>query len=221
MNRQTQKHFSDIIRLQENVDNKRLKVYQSLFFNNLKNFIDNTFIVTKTLYSENDWHKLIHDFFIQHKSETPYFKDISQEFFKYYKTILPLHITQLMNYELAELRLYIKEGTYFLQQLEIENNINYKVSELAEIQHYQYPVHMINANLDNIKEKDTYLIVYRDIDFNINFIEINEITYLLIEELNTNTLLEIKEANNLDDVSFSFMINSVDNLLKKGILIKK
>jgi hypothetical protein len=217
MNRTIQTKFSNIIRKQEDIENKRLKVYQNLFFNNIKNFVDNTFVVTKTLFTEKEWESLIKDFLLNAYSRTPYFKDISNEFYNFHKYKLEKHISELMDYELSELRLYIKDADFSINY-KLNTNDLFKISDLVEIQHYEYPVHLIHSDY-KIEQKDTFLITYRNIDNKVNFIEINEMTFLLIFEIENKNLIDIQKEFNIPNLNF--IVSTLKNLLEKGIITKK
>ena len=39
----------------DNIEDRRLKVYRELFFNNIKGFLSNGFPVTASLFEEQDW----------------------------------------------------------------------------------------------------------------------------------------------------------------------
>ena len=65
------------------IEDRRMEIYRGLFYRNIQNFVANAFPVLRTLYKDEDWHRMIRDFFANHQSTTPYFKDISKEFLTY------------------------------------------------------------------------------------------------------------------------------------------
>ena len=103
------------------------------------------------------------------------------------------------------------------------------VSPLAWALAYQYPVQQISPNFlpSEVPEKPTYLIVYRDKEDEVNFIQTTPITFRLLQLLEENTLtIEavlqkiMSEVTLLDPESFTENgLNIINNLIKKEILI--
>ena len=67
----------------EGVEERRLKIYRDLVYNNVEGFISGGFPVLRSLYQDEDWHQLVREFIDQHRCHTPYFLEISQEFLKF------------------------------------------------------------------------------------------------------------------------------------------
>ena len=67
----------------DNIEDRRMKIYRELFFNNIKGFVDSAFPVLKSLYSEDKWNALIRQFFAEHSCRSPYFVEISKEFVEF------------------------------------------------------------------------------------------------------------------------------------------
>lgn len=62
---------------------RRMAIYSELFYNNVESFVASSFPVLRELYEDNQWHAMARDFFSRHKSTTPLFLEISQEFLIY------------------------------------------------------------------------------------------------------------------------------------------
>ena len=62
----------------EGVEERRLKVYEDLVYNNIEGFISGGFPVLRSLYADADWHGLVRLFIDQHRCRSPYFLEISQ-----------------------------------------------------------------------------------------------------------------------------------------------
>ena len=64
----------------EGIEDRRLAIYRSLFFNNLYNLLGTMFPVLKKIHSDDRWRYMIRQFMKHHKSETPYFLQLPEEF---------------------------------------------------------------------------------------------------------------------------------------------
>jgi hypothetical protein len=67
----------------EGIENRRLGIYRSLFFNNIESFIANGFPILKSITDPERWNSMIRDFVHRHQSHSPYFLDIGAEFLHY------------------------------------------------------------------------------------------------------------------------------------------
>ncbi len=234
-----QKSFSDAIRNPHNhpnlddVEERRLKVYSELFYNNIEGFISGGFPVLKELFSEEQWHCLVRDFFIKHSCSSPYFLQISEEFLNYLPTsaleFLPEFSYQLAHWEWMELHADVynsQRENVPPKTLNAKNQI-LSVIESAWCQAYDFPVHTITA--DNLPEQKTsYLMVYRNHDLDVGFIELNPLSALLFESLKNNTdqvlnciLQDIARQVNMDE---TIVINGGQKIINQwfelGILIE-
>ena len=45
------------------IEDRRMEIYRDLFYRNVEGFISNSFPVLRKLYSDDDWHKMVRDFF--------------------------------------------------------------------------------------------------------------------------------------------------------------
>lgn len=97
-----------------------MEIYQSLFFNNIDNFVSTAFPVLKSivikLYGEKGWESLVRQFFIEHECRSPYFAEISKEFVEYLSCspelaiALPIFSAELAHYEWLELDVSIRSN---------------------------------------------------------------------------------------------------------------
>lgn len=192
----TQDKFAAYIRDPENnlppsdVKENRMAMYRALFFNNIEGFLSGNFPVLKTLLKETEWLALVQDFFAKHPCKTPHFSQIPEEFLDFLQNErdnskdLPF-VLELAHYEWVEMALSIALDQTPANTPELDNLLNQKisVSPLAWPLAYQYPVHKIAPAFMPLEapEQPTFLIVYRNKDDDVNFIEITPITYRLLE----------------------------------------
>ena len=187
------------------LEDRRLKIYRELFFNNIVNFLESGFPVLRSLYRQEAWLTLARAFFSSHACRSPYFVDISKEFVEYlsndYHLLAtdPPFIQELAHYEWLELALSIRiqeEQTIPWDGAEMADAVVF--SELAELVSYQYPVHQISPEFQpsTPSEPVTYLVVNRDDKDEVQFTEINAVTAHLLhtviqhDRLTTEALVE-------------------------------
>lgn len=200
-----QKSFSDHLRTQETqpelsgVEDRRLKIYRDLFFNNIESFISGTFPVLRELLSEPQWMDLVRDFFVKHACQTPYFLQISEEFLTYLETssldFLPDYAYQLAHWEWMELFADVaqtQDVSHILCNIELSDKLSSNDCTWAVA--YDFPVQKISFDYLPEGLEATFLIVHRDSDLSVGFIEINPLSMLLFEHLKNN------EANSVKDI---------------------
>lgn len=206
--KQTQYTFSAHIRDPESnprpadVEERRMKIYNELFFNNVEDFIANTYPVLKEIMPEKDWQDMMRDYFKNHLSHTPLFPEMPREFLKYLETERnnpndPPFIAELAHYEWVELALMMSDLDKDINWANIDKDgdlLNGQVvlSPLAWPLTYQYPVHKISKDFipDKPSQLENYLLVYRDINNDeVYFMELNPVTAHLVQIINDDNTL--------------------------------
>jgi uncharacterized protein len=173
------------------VKKQRMDMYRELFFNNIEGFLSGNFPVLRNILDDAQWFALAQDFFAKHSCKSPYFSQIPEEFLYYLQNErngsddFPFML-ELAHYEWVEMALSIaKEEALDCSNSGPDNLLgqNIAFSPLAWQLAYQYPVHKIAPAFLPLEapEKPTFLIVYRNKEDEVNFIEITPITYRLLE----------------------------------------
>ena len=175
------------------VRQQRIETYRELFFNNIESFLSSNFPVLRTLLNAEQWFELSQDFFSKHTCTTPYFSEIAEEFLDYLQNERQNNedypfILELAHYEWVEMALSISKeeitanSTAFIDQL-YQQNIS--LSALAWPLVYQFPVQQISTDFlpETNPIEPTYLLVYRDIVDEVNFIQIPPLTFRLLQIL--------------------------------------
>ncbi|MDD5578662.1 MAG: putative DNA-binding domain-containing protein [Methylobacter sp.] len=199
-----QLEFTSYIRDPENnpapadVKKQRMEMYRQLLFNNIDSFLSGNFPVLRKILDEQKWFELTQDFFAKHRSETPYFTEISEEFLAYLQNErdnpddLPFML-ELAHYEWVEMALSIAKEEIAILNESIDDLLKKRIflSPLAWPLAYQYPVQKISPAFLPVEapEQPTFLIVYRNQDEDVNFLEITPITYRLLQILQENESL--------------------------------
>jgi len=191
-----QLEFAAYIRDPENnpppadVQPQRIAMYRELFFNNIDSFLSANFPVLQAILDDQQWFQLGQDFFAKHACQSPHFSKIPEEFLDYLQNErdslndFPFML-ELAHYEWVEMALSIAKETVSgcHQNLDNLQNQSIQLSSLAWPLAYQYPVHKISPDFlpETAPEQATFLVVYRNPDDEVNFIEITPITYRLLE----------------------------------------
>ena len=178
----------------DGVEQRRLKIYKDLVYNNIEGFIRGGFPVLHSLYEPADWHALVHTFVLQHRCRTPYFLEISQEFVRFLLETPPLRdcdppfLAELAHYEWVELALDIAEEE-LPEYIAIDDTLSAVIvaSPLAWSLCYRFPVHRIGPGFRPADAgQPTYLAVYRNRQDQVQFLELNAATARLLELISAN-----------------------------------
>lgn len=223
------------------IEDRRMKIYRDLFYNNVESFMSNTYPVLCEILGEERWHALVRDYFANHKAHTPLFPEMPREFLVYLEderqaqpNDLPFML-ELAHYEWVELALSISELTDNVSKLSQQTDLLNEVpvlSNLAWLLNYQFPVHQISNEFqpDTIGEQATHIVASRLIDGEkINFTEVNPVIARLLQLISENsshqtgkellTQIATELANPDIDSIINFGIQTLEELHNKNIII--
>jgi uncharacterized protein len=171
------------------IEPRRMKVYRELFYNNVEGFLSTAFPVLHRLLPEARWHALAREFFARHESHQPLFHRIAEEFLKFLEARKrkpgdPAFLRELAHYEWVELALAVAPTVEvsvdpdgdLLEQVPV-------VSPLAWTLGYEFPVHRIGPDFqpDAAPAQPTHLVVWRNRDDDVKFMEANAVTARLLQ----------------------------------------
>jgi len=177
------------------VEARRMKVYNELLFNNIEGFLLACFPVLRRVLGARKWAKLVRTFFSTHRSRTPYFRQIPDEFIQFLQNEwtppegYPPFLLALAHYEWIELVLSVSNRSSD-RAIDAAGNLIEGVPLLNPVLanlHYDWPVHRI-APRRKVKPAETWLLVFRDADDRVQFSEINAFTARLLTLLEAGTL---------------------------------
>lgn len=179
------------------IEDRRIEIYRGLLYRNVQGFLASGFPVTRQLYNDEDWHKMVRDFFSKHKSHSPYFKDISKEFLIYLDEERnpqpedPAFLLELTHYEWLEIMLSFLDAEIEWESITRDGNLLKQIpvlSPLMQLNRYDYPVHKIKPDFqpDTAPEQPTFILVYRDQQDKVGFMEMNPMTARLVELVASN-----------------------------------
>lgn len=180
------------------VEERRLKIYRELFYNNVEDFLANTYPVLRKITSNRHWHAMIQDYFANHLSRTPLFPEMPREFIKYLEHERvphpddPVFMLELAHYEWVELALSTLDIETEASDINPEGDLLEgipAISPLAWLLNYRFPVHKISPEFQpkEANKNPTYLLVYRDPDYEVRFIEANLVTARLTQLIIDNS----------------------------------
>lgn len=178
----------------EGIEDRRLKVYRELVYNNIEGFIGNSFPVLRKITANEQWHQMLRDYVSRHKSHTPLFPKMPQEFLQYIEHERSEHpedppfLLELAHYEWIETALSIDTREIDLSNIDQNGDLlgcRPILNPISMALAYTWPVHEISpTNLpDTPPNEKTYIIVYRKQDDEVGFVALNPVSAKLIEYL--------------------------------------
>ncbi|MDJ0878447.1 MAG: putative DNA-binding domain-containing protein [Halieaceae bacterium] len=209
----------------EGIEGRRMKIYNDLIYNNVESFLSGGFPVLRSLYRDEDWHRLVRDFIVSYRCASPYFLEISQEFLNYLMNerqaspVDPPFALELAHYEWVELALDVATETFPEDGVDPEGDPVEGVpviSPLAMNLQYRYPVHEIGPGRepDDPPAQPTFLVVYRNREERVRFLESNAATARLLELVAENTDRSGREL--LEQLAGEMNAESVTSVVEFG-----
>jgi hypothetical protein len=165
------------------VPKRAAEIYSELLFNNICGFINACFPVARSLMTDSGWRNLSRQFFREHASHTPYFSQVPEQFVQFVtghaqRLRVPAWMPELLHYEWIELEVDTAPGVLAANSTRLLT-LNPTVRNLR----YHWPVHLVSPQFRPRNQQPTYLLVHRNADFKVCFMEINEVTAVLLDIL--------------------------------------
>ncbi len=185
----------------QNVPAKRMAVYTEIVYNNIEGTLAACFPVVKKILSATKWQALVCGFMADYRANTPIFREIPQQFLQYFSNLepvspkLPAFLADLMHYEWVELSLSAMDVSVVATAPQDILHDTLSTNPALYLLQYAYPVHQISVAFQPKKpaQTPTYLLVYRNTQHQIQFIELNPVTFQLMTILQ-NTALTGEQA---------------------------
>lgn len=176
------------------INAKRLTIYREIVFNNFLSSISACFPVLLSLIGKRRFKRLVRHCFASHHFNSPLFADIPKTFVDFLQNLnltqqeLPPYTDQLAHYEWIELQLAKlpdNAGETFqvtvIQQTSDLADLIPQLPDAHQLLHYDYPVHQLSKRHAQLPASPTYLLVFRKADFKIAFIQLNAMTFYLLQ----------------------------------------
>ncbi len=219
------------------VEERRLKVYRDLIYNNVEGFISGGFPVLRSLYTDDQWAELVRLFMDRHRCRSPYFLEISQEFISFLmdehqlRECDPAFMTELAHYEWVELALDVSEEVIpeAIAATDLEHSV-IRLSPLAWVLSYQFPVHEIGPGFrPEYADQPTFLVVYRNREDQVKFMALNGATARLLEMLRDNAaepvdavIAQLATEMNMPAADITpFALEQITRLLDLSVLVAR
>ncbi|MCP5431157.1 MAG: putative DNA-binding domain-containing protein [Chromatiaceae bacterium] len=191
--------------LPEGIPARRMEIYTEIFFNGINDLISANFPLLHEITAETHWQAMVRDFMVRHRSETPLFTEVGLEFIDFLqneRTAQPHDwpfMLELAHYEYVELAVAISdaEADGFDPNGNLVDDCPV-VAPTAWNLTYRWPVHRIGPAFlpTQAPTEPTHLVVYRDRQDEVHFLEINAVTQRLLDLLKENRQLTGLDALN-------------------------
>ena len=178
------------------IEERRLKIYRELFFNNVENMLAGNFPVLRRIYGDDGWPTLIRAFYRDHDCQTPLFTELAREFLRYLQVHAeddagsddPRWLQELAHYEWVELALQISEARNDEIPHDPDGDLlegRPLVSPLAWPLAYVWPVHRIGPDYrpDTPPAAPTLLMLRREADGTVSFHALTPLSFRLLQRL--------------------------------------
>lgn len=185
----------------DGVNDQRMRIYREIVFNNFLASVRACFPVLSQLLGKRRFGKLVRACFYAQPFESPLFADIPKTFVDYLQTgtlpnlDIPAFAAQLAHYEWVELAVSRQVETHHdatnRTQIAASDALRPCVLQLPAVHrllHYDYPVQSISKKNAHPTPEATFLLVYRTPDYQVRFIQLNAITFQLLQQLQANTV---------------------------------
>jgi hypothetical protein len=176
-----------------------MKIYNELLYNNLEGFLLACFPVLRKVLGQRKWAKLVRDFFSTHRSHTPFFRQIPDEFIHYLKNERvvqpedPDFMQDLAHYEWVELMLSVSNKEIDFSLIDPHGDMisgRPALNPLLSLQSYHYPVHRIGPRYKPTVERkeETHFAILRNAEDEVKFILLNPVSLHLLLLLQSTKL---------------------------------
>ena len=184
----------------DGVEDRRMKIYRDLFFNNIESLLAANFPVLHAIFSEPAWLGMVRDFYARHRCLAPLFPEVAREFLRYLQDEReetpgdPPFLLELAHYEWVELALDLDTRSVHDPPADPSGNLLDGVPVLSPLVHvlsYRFPVHRIGPDFqpDRAPAEATHLLVYRNRCDEVKFMSLNAVSRLLLGFLQEDTSL--------------------------------
>jgi hypothetical protein len=218
---------------------QRMKVYEELLWNNLEGFLLSCFPVCRKVLGKRRWEHLARDFFRDHASHSPFFRQIPEEFLRYLQDEwtrpddYPEFLPELAHYEWVELALDTSDKSVDPAGYDATGDLltgRPMLNPVLRVLAYRWPVQRLSPRYrpDHAPDAATFLVAFRDAEFEVRFSEVNPATARLLgslleeENLTGAQALErlAEETGQSDRARFiAFGAQLLNELWRQGVIL--
>lgn len=216
------------------IEDRRMRIYRRLFFNNVDSFLQQAFPVLHLITPEASWNTLVRRFFAEHRCTRPQFFQLAEEFLEFLENDKapesPAFMLELAHYEWIELTLSI-DSTPLPDAIDptadlLESPVVF--TPWMRLLSYVWPVHQIRPDFQPTvaPEEPSCLLVYRDQDEGVSFLQLNMLTARLVEILQCSSrsgrevLLQLADEARLERGQvMSFGSDIIKQFSERGLIL--
>lgn len=229
----------------KNAAAKGIAVYKEIVFNNLFESISACFPVAQNVLGKHAWLNLVRSFLREHSADTPIFREIPEEFLSFLSihtrlasTNLPPYLFSLCHYEWIELAVSSQAASLQTDNASKTKLVDVHTAEdllahqlaftpTMQLLNYDYAVQKISRRNKPKEKVSTQLLVYRNAEYIVKFVELNPVTYRLIELLQQKNITGKQAltiiANELNhpqpEVIIEFGMTILEDLSNQNIIL--
>lgn len=192
------------------VSRQRMRVYRDIVFNNFLASVSACFPVLRDILGKRRFSQLVRQCFFSQHFQSPLFQEIPASFVNFLQKIefapmaLPDYTAQLAHYEWIELALSRQidpAPDNALAETNVEvSDLLHRVVRLTTVHRllaYDFPVHQLSKKYPACAPAATFLLVYRTPQFQIRFVQVNALTYQLLQALQASSASAHTHLQNL------------------------
>lgn len=176
------------------IEERRLKVYSDLVYNNLDGLLAGNFPVIRKTLGDADWQALVKRFLVTHVSRTPLFTELGRELIDFLESDAGLDpqrswLAELAHYEWAELGLQLSDAALPAHDRAGDLLDGVPVlSPLAWPLAYRWPVSAIGPDYQPsiAPELPTLVLLRREVDGRVHFSALSPLLFRLLELVSGN-----------------------------------
>jgi uncharacterized protein len=168
---------------------KRMAVYREIVFNNFYGSVSACFPVLLSILGKRKFKQLVRLCFRTHRFDSPLFREIPHDFVTWLQNLplaeynLPPFTAQLAHYEWIELSLSNQPVDALDTAPVLADDCLRHIWRL-NIAHrllaYDFPVHLLSKRYQPAEKQATFLCVYQQPDFKLQFIQLNAVSWQLL-----------------------------------------
>lgn len=214
------------------IEERRLRVYRELFFNNFSQFFASGYPVCRAVLDDATWDRLISDFLRFHGAHTPLFHFLGQELLDFLHSdafdaaAFPPWLADLADWEWREVEVSVADAQWPpLRTDTVSLDTPLALSPLARVCHYEWPVHALSPETPDVEASPTWLLIWRDREDAIHFARVAPMMGALLSALDGETslrehLMQLGDACGMEtDALFALAQPFLEDLLQREALL--
>jgi hypothetical protein len=193
------------VSMPSNLDERRAGVYKDLVFANIESQLSGAFPVIHSLFEGERWLRLVREFLVDYRAQTPYFTKLSEEFVSFLAQRkkdeeTPGFLLELAHYERVEIDLFMQDEAFDRIELSANDLSDRAIGFISTttLLAYAYPVHRIAPDYqpEEAPAVPTLLLLFQDSEGEVRFFELQPLAYQLATKIaqesgkNASELLE-------------------------------